>query len=224
VSTSRGLRTALLFLLLALGLTAHAATLSGRVVGVADGDTLTLLLSTNKQVKVRLAEIDAPEKDQPWGQNAKKALSDQVFGQTVQIDVVDTDRYGRTVGRVMAGGKDINAEMIRTGNAWVYRQYLKNRALLAIEDEAKAARRGLWGLQADQRVPPWEWRRGKHSASTPPSPTVKAPANSSGLTCGSKRTCKEMSSCAEARFYLIQCGRGSLDRDKDGIPCESLCR
>jgi len=201
----------------------HAATLTGRVVGVSDGDTLTLLTSANKQVKVRLAEIDAPEKDQPRGQNAKKALSDLVYGQTVQVEVVDTDRYGRTVGRVVAGGKDINAEMIRTGNAWVYRQYLKNRALLAIEEEAKAARRGLWSLQTDQRVPPWEWRRGKRSASASPSPTVKAAASSSGLTCGSRRTCNEMSSCAEGRFYLTHCGLSRLDGDRDGVPCESLC-
>ena len=109
---------------------AHAATISGRVVGVHDGDTLTLLTAEKRQVKIRLAEIDTPESAQPYGSRAKQALSDLVFGQDVLVDVQDIDRYGRTVGRVSVHGTDVNAAMVAAGAAWVYRQYAKDPDLL----------------------------------------------------------------------------------------------
>lgn len=82
--------------------------------GVTDGDTITVLVA-QRPVKVRLAEIDAPERGQPWGAQAKKALSDKIFGQVVEVRVVDTDRYGRTVGHVHLKGRDINREMVQEG-------------------------------------------------------------------------------------------------------------
>ena len=106
----------------------------------------------------RLAEIDTPERRQPYGTRSRQALSDLVFGKAVRVTVQDTDRYGRTVGRVYTGPVDVNAEMVRKGAAWVYRQYSRDVGLLRLEAEARTARRGLWALPEAQRTPPWEWR------------------------------------------------------------------
>ncbi|MBL6081928.1 thermonuclease family protein [Belnapia sp. T18] len=224
--------SAAIFVLLALlsCSPARAAELLGRVVGLADGDTLTLLTAERRQVRVRLSEIDTPESRQPYGTRAQHILSGLVFGKDVRVVVQDTDRYGRTVGRVYAGPLDVNAEMVRQGAAWVYRQYSRDPELLRIETEAKAGRRGLWSLPEAERTPPWEWRAAKrggrpdHIAEAPAAPTRSAPAASSGFTCGGKQYCREMTSCAEARFYLQQCGLTRLDGDRDGVPCETLCR
>ena len=219
---------ALVFLLCILS-PAHAETLVGRVVGVHDGDTLTLLNDQKRQTKVRLAEIDTPESKQPYGSRSKQALSDLVFGKAVQVEVRNIDRYGRTVGRVSVGSTDVNAAMVASGAAWVYRQYSKDTQLLALEAEARAAQRGLWGLPEAQRVPPWEWRRAQREekAASPPSP-AQAPARpattGSGFSCDQRRTCGQMASCAEAEYHLLQCGNSRLDRDGDGIPCETICR
>lgn len=149
-------RTVALWLfLVAFPLPSPAATLQGKVVHIADGDTLTVLVD-HQQVKVRLAEIDAPESRQDYGQRAKQALGNLVFGHDVSVDYEGKDRYGRTIGRVHLGRLDVNAEMVRTGYAWVYRKYAKDQNLYALEDEARAARRGLWA--GNDPVPPWEWR------------------------------------------------------------------
>jgi endonuclease YncB( thermonuclease family) len=229
---SRPIILALLLLLCLLtGSPARAADLLGRVVGLADGDTLTLLTAERRQVRIRLGEIDTPESRQPYGARAQQALSELVFGKDIRVVVQDTDRYGRTVGRVYAGLVDVNAEMVRQGAAWVYRQYSRNPELLRVEAEAKASRRGLWALPEAERIPPWEWRaavRGSgtsQDAETPSAPPPRSvPQAGSGFTCGGKQYCREMTSCAEARFYLQQCGLSRLDGDRDGVPCESLCR
>ncbi|KAA2211448.1 thermonuclease family protein [Teichococcus oryzae] len=222
---SRLLLAPVLFLLL-LSLPALAAELRGEVVGISDGDTLTLLTPDKRQVRVRLAEIDAPESRQPWGSRAQQALSALVFRQAVRVTVQDTDRYGRSVGTVWVGRLNANAEMIRQGQAWVYRQYLRDRSLLALEEEAKQVKRGLWALPEAERVPPWQWRRQGQSSQPAPAPLPRASATSgaANFSCGGKRLCREMSSCAEARFHLQQCGLSRLDGDRDGVPCESLCR
>jgi endonuclease YncB( thermonuclease family) len=128
------------------------------VVGITDGDTLTLLTDRREQLRVRLAEIDTPESGQPYGARSRQLLSDLVFRKSVRVDVRDTDRYGRTVGRVYAGAQDVSAEMVRRGAAWVYRRYSSDANLLRLEQVARAERRGLWALPEAQRVPPWEWR------------------------------------------------------------------
>lgn len=209
-----------------------AAEYTGRVVGVSDGDTLTLLTAEKQQVKVRLGEIDTPERKQPYGTRAQQALSDLAFNQQARVVVQDTDRYGRTVGRVYVGSLDVNAEMIRQGAAWVYRQYLKDQSLLALEQQAKTAKRGLWGLPETERCPPWDWRKGSCPATSavpaasPASPAVSArkAAAIGGFSCSGKRYCREMTSCEEAKFYLTSCGVRSLDGNRDGVPCEKLCR
>ena len=215
----------LLFVLAAVVTTAQGAEYSGKVVGVSDGDTLTLLTAEKQQVKIRLGEIDTPESKQPYGERAKQALSDLAFGKQARVVVQDTDRYGRKVSRVYVGGTDVNAEMVKQGAAWAYRQYLKDQSLLRLEAEAKAAKRGLWALPEAQRMPPWEWRHGG-SAKAPTAPASSAPAAtaSGGFSCAGKRYCREMTSCEEAKFYLAQCGVGSLDGNRDGVPCETLCR
>lgn len=141
-------------------LPALAATeLTGQVIGIADGDTLTLLTPDQRQTKVRLAEIDTPERRQPYGSRAREALADLAFQRRVRVVVEDTDRYGRSVGHVFAGGRNVNAEMVRRGAAWVYDRYNHDAGLPALEAEARAARRGLWALPEAERMPPWEWRR-----------------------------------------------------------------
>lgn len=239
VSVLRGLATFIFIPLLLQSYTVAQAAqeIAGRVVAIADGDTLTVLTNTRQQVRIRLAEIDTPEAAQPYGSRARQELSELAFGREVHITVQDTDRYGRTVGRVRADGQDVNAEMLRRGAAWVYRQHSRDASLLAVEAEARTARRGLWALPEAQRVPPWEWRAAGaagreedrqqvvQAAPSPsrPSPTPLSRGNTGGFTCGTKRTCGQMTSCAEARFHFEQCGLSRLDGDRDGVPCERLC-
>ncbi len=206
---------------------ALAEEIAGRVIAVADGDTLTLLTDDKRQIRIRLAEIDTPEKQQPYGKRAKQSLAKLCFGKPAKVDVQDTDRYGRIVGRVFCAGIDANAEQVRRGAAWVYRKYARDPKLYALEDEARRERRGLWALPESQRVPPWEWRKAMRSGNRSGTgnrvsrPTITRPP---GFVCGTKRYCKQMASCAEARFYLENCGLTRLDGDRDGVPCESLCR
>lgn len=146
-------------LLIGAGCSATTATdLSGRVVKVADGDTFSLRAGDGTLVRVRLAEIDAPEQDQPYGRRSRQALAALVSGENVRIVVQDTDSYGRTVGRPYVGDIDVCAEMVRTGSAWAYKKHLTDRALLTFEEDARDARRGLWSLPEAERVPPWQWR------------------------------------------------------------------
>jgi endonuclease YncB( thermonuclease family) len=108
------------------------------------------------QVKVRLVEIDAPEKAQAFGERSKRMLSALVFGKEVEVKEQGRDRYGRTLGRVFVSGLNANAEMVRRGMAWVYDKYATDRTLCQLQDGARAAKVGLW---ADANpVPPWEWR------------------------------------------------------------------
>lgn len=144
-------------LLLVAPLAACGETLTGSVVAVADGDTITMLVG-GERVKVRLGEIDAPERGQPWGRRAKQALTAKIAGHAVQLDTSWSDRYGRRVGRVVYGGRDINRELVREGHAWVYRRWLRDETLLDDEAHARAGRLGLWSLGEAERVPPWQWR------------------------------------------------------------------
>lgn len=118
---------------------------TARVVGITDGDTLTVLKADKSQVKIRLAGIDAPESGQDFGSRAKQAASELAFGKEVTIRPTDTDRYGRTVAEViLPGGKSLNHELVGQGMAWWYRQYAPaDKELERLESEAKAAKRGL---------------------------------------------------------------------------------
>jgi endonuclease YncB( thermonuclease family) len=141
-----------------LAAVASAADFGGKVIHVADGDTLTVLVD-RQQIKVRLVEIDAPESKQPYGQKSKQSLSDLCAGKQAKVSDKGKDRYKRTLGRVTCDGIDANAEQVKRGMAWVFDRYVADRALYALQDAAKAAKRGLW---ADPKpVPPWEWRMNK---------------------------------------------------------------
>jgi endonuclease YncB( thermonuclease family) len=160
--------TARAFLLLVATLgasTAHAAgwVVEGRVVAISDGDTITVLDEAKMQHKVRFAGIDAPEKGQAFGTASKENLSRLIFDRRVEARCHKRDRYGREVCAVYVGMSDVGLEQIRAGMAWWYREYAYEQPAqerLAYRDEeenAKAARRGLW--KDAERVPPWEYRR-----------------------------------------------------------------
>jgi micrococcal nuclease len=147
-------------LLLAAAEPVLAAEFQGKVVGVADGDTITVLRD-RESVRVRLNGIDAPEQGQAFGNRAKQFTSSLAFGKVVTARVKDRDRYGRLVADViLPDGRNLNHELVRTGFAWWFRRYAPNDRMLAdLEAEAPEARRGLW---ADPKpVAPWEWRATK---------------------------------------------------------------
>ncbi len=138
-----------------------AETFQAKVVGVTDGDTIKVLRTGNEKVKTRLAGIDCPERKQPWGNRAKQAASDLVAGQTVTIEKLTTDRYGRTIGRVYVDGLNVNRALVEGGHCWAYTRYVKDKVLFTLQDEAKNSQRGLWRLPQIERVPPWEWRKAR---------------------------------------------------------------
>lgn len=152
-------------LLLALSFSGYAETITGRVVGIADGDTVTVLDAQKVQHKIRLAGIDAPEKAQPFGNRSKVSLSDLAFDKMVTVESDKRDRYGREVGKVLVDGRDVNLIQVERGMAWHYKAYEReqspsDRKLYdAAESDAKAARRGLW--RDAEPTPPWEFRKAK---------------------------------------------------------------
>jgi endonuclease YncB( thermonuclease family) len=131
--------------------------ISGKVVAVADGDTLTVLTYGNRRVVVRLAGIDAPEKGQSYGQRSKQSLSDLCLSKTSSVTIWGHDKYRRALGYVTCGDVSASDAQVAAGMAWVYRQYSDDPGLLALEGQARARRRGLWGDR--NPVPPWEFRR-----------------------------------------------------------------
>jgi micrococcal nuclease len=139
---------------LALVIPAHAH----KVIGIADGDTLTLLVDA-KPLKIRLANIDAPEKAQSFGERSKQSLSDLCFGKDASYKEQDMDRYGRTVAVVTCGGVEVNRAQIELGMAWVYPKYNKDLTLPGLEAMARKESRGLWS--DTEPTPPWEFRRPK---------------------------------------------------------------
>lgn len=212
-------------LLLASG-AVRSEILEGKVVGVADGDTITVLDSDKIQHKIRLSGIDAPERGQPYGNVSKQHLADLVFGKTVTVETTKKDRYGRSVGKVSVQPTDCptcgrtldaNLAQITVGLAWWYRQYAKEQSpedrgrYEFAEKEARAKRAGLW--KDAKPVPPWEWRHG---------PTVTA-APLPDRTCGAKQFCREMTSCDEVLFYQRRCHVACMDENGGGTPCETLC-
>lgn len=133
--------------------------LTGKVVGIADGDTFTMLTQDNKQIKIRLHGIDCPEKSQDFGQVAKKYLSELIFSKTVVVREMDIDRYGRTIGMVTISNLNVNEKLLEVGLAWHYRKYDNNKAWAEIEKRARENKRGLW--MDVNPTPPWEYRNSK---------------------------------------------------------------
>jgi len=145
---------------------AAANELYGRVVGISDGDTITVLVAPKTQHKIRLAGIDAPERRQAFGQQSKQSLSELVFNREVVVETTKKDRNGRDIGKVLVDGLDVSLEQVRRGLAWHYKAYQREQppedrvSYAAAEEDARRLRLGLW--QDAQPVPPWELRRDGH--------------------------------------------------------------
>ena len=199
--------------------------LEGRVVGVHDGDTITLLMAGNRQIKVRLAQIDAPETTQAFGQRSQQSLSEMVLVKTISVEKETTDKYGRTVGTLFVEGVNANKEQVRRGMAWVYKQYLHDQSLIPLEETARQTKVGLW-VDANPMAP-WDYRHGgkqKKARDKLIDPREAHISPDNNTACGDKHYCREMASCEQAKFYLTQCGLTRLDGDGDGLPCEKSCR
>jgi endonuclease YncB( thermonuclease family) len=190
----------------------------GTVLSVGDGDTLTVNVA-GRRTTIRLACIDAPESAQvPYGSQSRAALQALVpIGTTVTVQGNTRDRYGRTVAEILRGSTSVNLELVRRGDAFVYRQYLSGcdrNAYLSTEREAESARRGVWSVSGGIDRP-WDWRRGsftRPNSSTPPS------SRSMPLV---RYRCAELGSWTKAQELLKQ-GHTYLDADRDGLACESL--
>lgn len=146
---------AALVLLLAAAGAAHAQ-LRGPVVGVIDGDTIDVLVD-GRAVRVRLAQIDAPERGQPFGTRAKQRLSALAFRQQAAVTEDGRDRWGRVIGTVTVDGRNLNKAMVAEGFAWAYRRYVTDPAYLDLENAAQQSGAGLWADPSP--TPPWTWRR-----------------------------------------------------------------
>jgi len=195
-----------------------AASFAGKLVRVMDGDTVEVM-HDGKAERIRLAGIDCPEKAQPYGNEARRFTLETAANKIVTINVETTDRYGRTVGEIiLPNGSSLNRELVKAGYAWWYKQYSSDKALGAVEEEARNSKRGLW--VDDNPIAPWDWRRDKLS---PDKLLNQHGEVKTSQSCGQKRTCKQMISCDEAKFYLVKCGLSTLDGDGDGVPCEALC-
>lgn len=155
-------RLILLFCFLVSTQAALAETYTGRVVGIADGDTITVIDASNIPHKIRLSGIDAPEKKQAFGNVSKQNLAELVFSKTVTVETKKKDRYKRELGTVWVGSIDANLEQVKAGLAWHYKKYEREqspadrRAYGSAEEDARASRRGLW--REPRPVPPWEFR------------------------------------------------------------------
>ncbi len=195
--------------------------LSGRVVSIADGDTLIMVNTGLQQHKIRLIGIDAPESEQPFGVRAKQHLSALIFGRAVTVDYEAQDHYGRTLGKLVINGKDINLAQIQAGLAWHYKAYQSDQSpadreqYAAAEANARSAHVGLWANCSP--IPPWNWRRGVREAFLDHSSTTAS-------MCAVSESCGQMDSCGEVQQYVDQCGTNGLDGDGDGVACESLCQ
>ncbi len=226
---------------------AHSAEFTAKIIVVIDGDTV-LVRREGGVVKIRLAEIDAPEKAQTFGETSKQSLSGMVLGKQVKVVSQAVDQYGRLVAHLNMDGLDVNAEQIRRGMAWAavgWRQSRRaptgvplagaysNFASLAASRQSlhplhsnqalialqNESRQASRGLWAQSNpTPPWEWRKQHPSRDT----ARHAPTPDS--SCDNKKQCSEMSSCEEAQHYFTQCGVETLDGNGDGVPCELVVR
>lgn len=202
-----------------------------QVIAIKDGDTIEIL-KDGKPLRVRLYGIDAPEKNQDFGTRARQYTSDLVFGKLVELEVKDTDRYGRTVGIIyLADGRSLNEELVGAGFAWHYKAYSRDPKLAELEQAARQARRGLWA--GANPIPPWEFRKGNRTkkqssrarqeeqAETPPGAAEVA---GQVFLCDSKsagtfhldRQCRQLKNCKAA---IRSVSRAAATRQLDRKAC-----
>ena len=174
------LRSLICWLWLICGPTLAAERITGTAERVFDGDSFVLSSSTGARIEVRLAGIDAPEKNQPYADNARAALRGLILDRNLRLEVLDVDRYGRKVARAYRepDGMDINAELVRRGHAWVYRRRAYDVSLYDLERAAREGKRGLWALPESEREPPWRWRQTHPPEHQPTHQNAPSPAAS----------------------------------------------
>jgi len=206
-----------------------------KVVSISDGDTITVI-HNGRQEKIRLYGIDAPEKNQDYGQQAKAITGALIAGRDVDVETKSVDQYGRIVGLVTVDGQSLNELIIQNGYAWVYRLYCKERFCadwIRLEAKARQQKKGLWA--GSNIIPPWDWR---HQPAAPKTAannrnTIMNGDRSQGgsrgsggnFRCDGRTYCSQMRSCAEATFFLRNCPGTKMDGDNDGVPCErQWCR
>jgi micrococcal nuclease len=217
----------ILFLILLL-VPSFCIAWSGKVVYVADGDTITVLRD-GKKIKVRLYGIDTPESTQAFGQNAKAFMSSQIMGKMVDVEETGGTTWKRVVGIVMVGNLNINRHLVQYGYAWVHHAYCKKPFCFEwakTEEVARKAKRGLW--KNPEAIPPWDYRRAKRGKSS--STREKQPVGvGSDCDCtGNRYNCSDFKTQGQAQACYDRCGRvkgrdvHKLDRDGDGRVCESL--
>lgn len=154
----------LIAFLLLLPVSAFCKFITGKVVGISDGDTITIIDDGKNRYKIRLYGVDCPESGQAFGNAAKKHTAALTAQKMATVEVFDTDRYGRTVGVVTVDGANVNQSLIEAGYAWQYRQYCKETFCSDWLQDEELARKALVGMWSDpEPVPPWEWRRGAKS-------------------------------------------------------------
>ena len=184
-----------------------AGAFEGKVIAIADGDTLTVLTANKQQIKVRLSGIDPPEKSQAFGMKAKQALSTKVFGKVVRVQDNGQDRYKRTIGDIYLGQRWVNLEMVQDGYAWHYKQYSSDTRLAQAEASARESKSGLW--IESHAMPPWEYRAWKRSSKEKPNKAI------TGYWLNEKSGVRHNSNC----LYYQNTTRGRSCRKIEGKPC-----
>jgi endonuclease YncB( thermonuclease family) len=215
------------------------APLQGVVTQVSDGDTVRFTPTGQVAIVVRLANIDAPEICQPWGAEARRALTDLALNKPATLRPTGRDSYGRTVGVIVVEGIDVAQNLVEGGHAWSLRWRNDAGPLVKQERMAKALNRGLH--EGGAAVKPADFRRlnglcpGQGAAQVmapvvaaapvlPPARPVVAPV-ATAWRCDGRTHCSQMHSCEEAKFFLANCPDVKMDGDHDGIPCEEQwCR
>lgn len=154
------MKSILLTLLAFFCINLFSAEMTGKVVSVADGDTITIIDDLDQgKFKIRLYGIDAPEKKQDFGQKSKQYLSSLIFNKEVKVRFKEIDRYGRIIGKVYLNDIEINIEMLKTGMAWHYSRYDQTSTYINAEKQARTEKKGIWSIK--NAIPPWEYRKRK---------------------------------------------------------------
>lgn len=214
--------------LLLLNYAAQADTFDASVIAVMDGDTV-YAQSGGFRAKIRLLNIDAPEKDQAYGKQSTESLRSLIGGKVVKIESRAVDKFGRTLALVSVNGMDVNQEQVKRGMAWAYSRSREGKIYVGLQSEAQLAKRGLWREANPQQPAQWrklhpsEYTKRPLSHAAKPPPQTQDASKFGALACGKKYYCSQMVTCDEAHFYLTVCGLERLDTNKDGVPCEKLC-
>lgn len=222
----------LILLLFAVPVVGLTQIMDGAQVRTLDGDSFEILVNGIKQDEVRLNNIDAPELSQDYGPEAKAALAAIIEVQPIRIVPFGVDQYGRKLAQVWVGEQLINKALVQAGSAWAFSPVLQDPSYIPLQSSAKAAKIGLWA--GPNPVAPWQYRDAARGVSAPRLSGNRAPrivrqqsprpqTSTFSGRCAGKKYCAQMSSCAEAQFYLTQCGLSHMDGDGDGQACERLC-